>query len=580
MAKAYDPKTREVIEVGSSFETGLNPELIAGKTLVPDTTSLGMQTITPQSLTPITPISVPPVPISPLIDTTGSQTTIDLFNKYLASSQAPASQLSSFLENIGISGETAGQEFKTAKAGVLSTQGAEQTAREELDAINAQLAGINAEAQAVPIRLQQEATGRGITTGGLAPLETGELRKIALRTLSLQLPAYLAQAKLAAAQGKTTLAQNAFALATNQLNKIFDLKTTDTTNTYNYWKDLRDKAFTLATEEQKNQLTESQKEDDRKFTNWQNIINDAQTKASALMSTDPALAAKITARVGQSTGFNDTNLGADVAKLMEGVRAKIETGDIAEFKSFFPNADITTPAGQQQYLDWKAKVGVAGRVGEVTFTDIDLASYAQQYASTGKIPTGIPKGKFGEVAEAAKEMPKQKGAVIDVNTGVKPDISDARIDGLAALYDITLKTQQLKELDKLRIRGITSGTLGKIFGSEAQQRYIDLRTEIIDLLARARTGAALTASEEKFYSNQLPSRFAKPLFLGVDTQSKIDNFSSKIQGTLDTKLKANSTSIVGFSKVKLGGKEYKVGDIIEINGKKGRILADGSIAEI
>src|SRR3990167_1236168 len=129
MAKAYDPKTREVIEVGSSFETGLNPELIAGKTLVPDTTPLGV--ISASSLNPVTPINVPPVPISTSVDTTGSQTTIDLFNKYLASSQAPASQLSSFLENIGISGETAGQEFKTAKAGVLSTQGAEQTARSE-----------------------------------------------------------------------------------------------------------------------------------------------------------------------------------------------------------------------------------------------------------------------------------------------------------------------------------------------------------------------------------------------------------------------------------------------------------------
>src|SRR3990167_7461402 len=576
MAKAYDPKTREVIEVGSSFETGLNPELIAGKTLVPDTTSLGV--ISASSLNPVTPINVPPPPTSLPIDLTGGQATIDSLNKLLAQDIAPASAPASLEAMFNKLLPTSG--VPEAQADVLTKQTSSKAARDRLAAINAQLAGISAETQATPLRLQEEATGRGVTKAGLAPLEAGELRKIALRALPLQAQALAAQAEVAAAQGDVELSQQTLAMAQDKLKTIFGLVSQDVENKYNYFKDLRDKAFQIADKNQQQKFAAVQKEDDRKFTNWQNIINDAQTKASALMSTQPDLMAKITARVGQSTGFNDTNLGADVAKIMEGVVQTVKTGDIGEFKAFFPNVDITTPAGQQQFLNWKARVGVAGRVGEVTFTDIDLASYAQQYASTGKIPTGIPKGKFGEVAEAAKEMPKQKGAVIDVNTGVKPDISDARIDGLAALYDITLKTQQLKELDKLRIRGITSGTLGKIFGSEAQQRYIDLRTEIIDLLARARTGAALTASEEKFYSNQLPSRFAKPLFLGVDTQSKIDNFSSKIQGTLDTKLKANSTSIVGFSKVKLGGKEYKVGDIIEINGKKGRILADGSIAEI
>jgi len=38
--------------------------------------------------------------------------------------------------------------------------------------------------------------------------------------------------------------------------------------------------------------------------------------------------------------------------------------DIQTFKSFFPNVDITTPAGQQQYLNWKARVEEAERKGE------------------------------------------------------------------------------------------------------------------------------------------------------------------------------------------------------------------------
>ena len=336
MAKYQDPITKEVIEVGSP---DLNPDLIKGKTLVPDTTPLGLISVSNLNSNP-TPLNVPAPVFSP-IDTTGSQTTIDLFNKYLAS-QAPASQLSSFLETLGISGETAGQEFKTAKAGVLSTQEAEQTAREELDAINAQLAGLSAEAQAVPIRLQEEATGRGITAGGLAPIQAGELRNVALRTLSLQLPAYLAQAKLAAAQGKTTLAQNAFSLATNQLNKIFDLKTTDTTNAYNYEKDLNEKAFSVASDYQKTLLAAKQKEDDRKFTIWTKDKDEALQTARTLIFTQPDITAKINMRVAQSTGINDTTLGTDVVKIMEGVKAKPVA--IPKIPAVFSNTQIASGA--------------------------------------------------------------------------------------------------------------------------------------------------------------------------------------------------------------------------------------------
>jgi len=392
VAKYQDPITKEVIEVG---EPKFNPDLIAGKTLVPDTTPLGSISVSNLNSNP-TPLNVP-VPVFSPIDTTGSQATIDSFNKYLASSKAPESQLSSFLETLGISGETAGQEFKTAKAGVLSTQEAEQTAREELDAINAQLAGLSAESQAVPIRLQEEATGRGITAGGLAPIQAGELRKVALRTLSLQLPAYLAQAKLAAAQGKTALAQNAFSLATNQLNKIFELKTTDTTNAYNNWKDLNEKAYNVASDYQKNLLAKQQKEDDRKFTSWLKDKDDALDKAKLLMSTQPDLAAKISARVGQSAGFNDTTLGADVAKLMEGAKVKIEP-DLQ-----FVSATDNQPAGYfNKHTGQFTPLGIKGRGGagveEISPYQAERQTRNLQSVSELKLKVDTTPGIFGKTA--------------------------------------------------------------------------------------------------------------------------------------------------------------------------------------
>lgn len=210
-----------------------------------------------------------------------------------------------------------------------------------------------------------------------------------------------------------------------------------------------------------------------------------------------------------------------------------------------------------------------------------LLAYAQQYASSGTIPSGIPKGTFGLVSQLAKELPKQDGTIVDVNTGTKPNITDVKIDGYAALYDISLKVQQLKELDTQRYKGVVSATLGKVFGSDTQQRYVDLRTEIVDLLSRARTGAALTASEEKFYADQLPGRISNVGPLGADSQTRIDNFASKINSTLDTKLKAQGASIVGFSKVNIGGQQFVVGQIVTNGaGQQGRINADGTITLI
>jgi hypothetical protein len=40
---------------------------------------------------------------------------------------------------------------------------------------------------------------------------------------------------------------------------------------------------------------------------------------------------------------------------------------------------------------------------------------------------------------------------------------------------------------------------------------MDLREQIIDLISRARSGAALTVQEERRYNGMLPSRFDEPL---------------------------------------------------------------------
>lgn len=272
-------------------------------------------TTTPITAADLTPTISPNLP-SPSADTTnysglisGGQTTIDSLLKALApttTSTTPTAtdeittrlrgllttQQPSLTEEYKTLATQEGIETKSQE--VLSKQTALQTARSKLATVNAQLAGLTAEQQAIPIRLQQEATGRGITTGGLAPIETGQLRNLALRALPLQAQALAAQAEVASAQGDVELSQNALKLAQDKLNTVFNLKTKDEENKYNYQKDLRDKIWDFVTETEKTRLFNLQKKDDREFQLYKDRIDNLQTISNNLIANGQGdLAAKV-----------------------------------------------------------------------------------------------------------------------------------------------------------------------------------------------------------------------------------------------------------------------------------------------
>lgn len=219
--------------------------------------------------------------------------------------------------------------------------------------------------------------------------------------------------------------------------------------------------------------------------------------------------------------------------------------------------------------------------------DVDSAvTYAKELAETGKLPApetlksiGV---SAGQLAELAKQTPYASGTLLSSATGLKQkSLSSAQEDGVLALYDITQKVEQLKQLDEARIKGVIPAALGKTFGSNAQGAYVALRKEIVDLLARARTGAALTAEEEQFYQSQLPGRVGNVFFglFGRNSQKVIEEFGNKLNGTLQTKLNGNNVVINGYSTVNVGGIPRKVGEILDIGGIKLRVLADGTLTD-
>lgn len=94
--------------------------------------------------------------------------------------------------NKSLVGESAFQTEQEQAQGVAQK---EQTVQDLTSQFNA----LAAEAKAIPVRLQQEAEGRGITAGGLAPIQASELRKNAIQALTVG-------SLLSAAQGNLNLA--------------------------------------------------------------------------------------------------------------------------------------------------------------------------------------------------------------------------------------------------------------------------------------------------------------------------------------------------------------------------------------
>jgi hypothetical protein len=118
----------------------------------------------------------------------------------------------------------------------------------------------------------------------------------------------------------------------------------------------------------------------------------------------------------------------------------------------------------------------------------------------------------------------------------------------------------------------------KNLGSADQGSYLATRKAIVDDIQRMQSGAALTAEEQSFYADYLPGRLSESFFLGQDSLKKIENFETIMNNKLDNKLRTYGLSIYGYSKVKIGDKEYTVGDLItNASGQVGRVNSDGSI---
>lgn len=297
-----------------------------------------------------------------------------------------------------------------------------------------------------------------------------------------------------------------------------------------------------------------------------------------------------------TVGIEAAKNGADTATIQKILGSKTTAEAIANAGTSLQTTNLQSVKGDDgQFYNFNPITGEykASGFGMINPTGADTvnipgvgtvngnaAALAQAYMTTGKLPSPADLKAagttFSEVTKIAKESPKFEGALVDRNTGVKSStVSPTQEDGIAALKDLT------QRLDLLKTTYNETG----FFSNEAQrQKYVDYSAEIVDLLARARTGAVINDEEAAAYQAKIPQLFGltKGSIFGANTPSvgnqKIDDLKKSLEGKLQTVLSSNNLSIYGYSKVIIGGKEYKVGDTIDNgSGIKGVVTPDGQI---
>ena len=134
-------------------------------------------TITPNSLKPATTIDFQ-TPEEPTVFPVA-----DLDVTPPATLTAPEQEAQGITEQLqSLTGSLVGE--SSFRADQEKEQGLQDLQTTQTD-LTAQLKAIQNEAKAIPLQLQQESEGRGITTGGLQPLQTARLRTNAIQALSV-----------------------------------------------------------------------------------------------------------------------------------------------------------------------------------------------------------------------------------------------------------------------------------------------------------------------------------------------------------------------------------------------------------
>lgn len=206
---------------------------------------------------------------------------------------------------------------------------------------------------------------------------------------------------------------------------------------------------------------------------------------------------------------------------------------------------------KEQELQMKQKELNAKLTAGTTPGDLSTAQLAaEEFASTGKMPSWVTKEQVPLVALLSRSVVQPAGKLVDSITGMpKPGLPAARVDGIIALSDTIKKLETAKAAFGEIHTGLL-GKLGDLNPSDERVLYDSLKDEITSLLVKARSGSAVSDSEYGRYVKKLPGDWNNFLFMGADGVDKIENLKQSLIGNLNTALQTDGVKIMGGADTK------------------------------
>lgn len=504
---------------------------------------------------------------------------------------------------------------------------------EQLGGLNAEASGLDREALAIPLQVQEDVKGQGVTDAGAAPDAAGRLRLNAIKALTIAQKSDIASAAATGSLNKLNLAKQ-------KAQQIVDLKykpLEDTLNIkikqYEMNKDVleglnkdRSDALQISLNEQKAEL-EQRKTDEKAKMDLitgaapyapQDLLEKAQkapdaTSAAIILgqygkdylSTQKTKQEIIKLQIENGT-YNDNTGGItglitkdngfsldDFKRGIAGVESAGSGGygalgpmvknDRAYGKyqvmganipswtksalgySMTPQQFLSNPDAQEKVFEDQsnkayAKYGNWDDVASVWFsgrplsgnTSSDGYNTVPDYVKKVRKNMGLTEptkisipGVTDKVINNVANGRIMGGQLVSAVTGEIPkNVTSDKQDGLLALNDLVKKTAEYKKLyTNLQDEGITGvfgtgivkGLKNAVVPSVNATALETLRGEITDLLARARSGAALTAFETAQYESKLPTSWSSDQVFGNPLVT-IDGLSSSLNNTLNSKM--------------------------------------------
>jgi len=367
---------------------------------------------------------------TPPPDISGIDTTQKTATK-LAPAEQKVSDLTKRITDIQSSllGKTS---FTAEQEGVAGLPELEKTQTD----LAAQIRGYQLESQALQNqkvlaeeRIQQDITGRGVTRAASSVMTAEAQRKITLQQADIASRALTASAMFEAIKGNIVTANS-------QIDRAVKAK---------FGAKEEELAVTIANLQialQDPQLTLDEKkraEAQLKIKEAENARNDAKKQEQTDIWNVGLKVAPNLAKVPngslildeiQKAKTKEEALRLATPYLAETEEVKLPA-DIQTFKSFFPNVDITTPAGQQQFLNWEAKVGAAGRKGEDTGTKLLPED------KRNLIGSGLNDAMISNIEEGVR--------TIGIDEVLKDDYTDTQKVAIRKVYGIAEKTKLTRE---------------------------------------------------------------------------------------------------------------------------------------